>query len=113
MKLTFDLTFIHKVYLPESRLEPMLFVTCAPFVVNEATCDEGGVAGSGPAPITMQRWMVVFRENIIQISFWPFTPRERSIIEALIKHGGRMTQAEIRYETVLPRSSLTMVLIFL
>lgn len=41
------------------------------------------------------------------------THRERSIIEALIKHGGRMTQAEIRYETGLPRSSLTMVLISL
>lgn len=41
------------------------------------------------------------------------THRERSIMEALIKHGGRMTQAEIRYETGLPRSSLTMVLISL
>ncbi len=41
------------------------------------------------------------------------TNRERSIMEALIKHGGRMIQAEIRYETGLPRSSLTMVLISL
>ena len=41
------------------------------------------------------------------------THRERSIIEALIKHGGRTTQAEIRYETSLPRSSLTMVLVSL
>jgi uncharacterized membrane protein len=41
------------------------------------------------------------------------THRERSIIEALIKHGGRTTQAEIRYETGLPRSSLTMVLVSL
>lgn len=41
------------------------------------------------------------------------THRERSIMEALIKRGGRMTQAEIRYETGLPRSSLTMVLISL
>ncbi len=41
------------------------------------------------------------------------THRERSIMEALIKHGGRMTQAGIRYETGLPRSSLTMVLISL
>lgn len=30
------------------------------------------------------------------------TPRERSILETLIRHGGRMTQAEIRYETNLP-----------
>ncbi len=41
------------------------------------------------------------------------TPRERSIIDALIKHGGRITQAEIRYETNMPRSSLTMILISL
>ncbi|MFZ3113745.1 MAG: helix-turn-helix domain-containing protein [Methanothrix sp.] len=41
------------------------------------------------------------------------TSRERSIIEALIKRGGRMTQAEIRYETNLPRSTLAMVLISL
>jgi uncharacterized membrane protein len=41
------------------------------------------------------------------------THRERSIMEALIKHGGRTTQAEIRYETGLPRSSLTMVLVSL
>ncbi len=41
------------------------------------------------------------------------TPRERSIVEALIKRGGRMTQAEIRYETNLPRSTLTTILISL
>ncbi|WP_348303135.1 helix-turn-helix domain-containing protein [Methanothrix sp.] len=34
-------------------------------------------------------------------------------METLIKHGGRTTQAEIRYETGLPRSSLTMVLVSL
>ena len=41
------------------------------------------------------------------------THRERSIIEALIKHGGRMTQAEIRFETNLPRSTLTTILVSL
>jgi len=41
------------------------------------------------------------------------THRERLIMEALIKHGGRMTQAEIRYETNLPRSTLTMILVSL
>lgn len=41
------------------------------------------------------------------------TTRERPIIEALIKCGGKMTQAEIRYETNLPRSTLAMVLISL
>ena len=41
------------------------------------------------------------------------TPRERSIIEALIKRGGRMTQADIRFETNLPRSTLTTILVSL
>ena len=33
--------------------------------------------------------------------------RERSIIEALIKSNGRLSQADIRYETEIPKSSLT------
>ncbi len=41
------------------------------------------------------------------------TSRERSIVEALIKRGGRMTQAEIRFETNLPRSTLTTILVSL
>jgi uncharacterized membrane protein len=41
------------------------------------------------------------------------TPRERAVISTLIDHGGRMTQAEIRYETGTPKSSLTGILISL
>jgi uncharacterized membrane protein len=41
------------------------------------------------------------------------TPRERSILETLIKHGGRMTQMEMRYETGSPKSSLSMILLSL
>lgn len=41
------------------------------------------------------------------------TPRERSIMETLIEHGGRMTQMDMRYETGVPKSTLTMVLISL
>ncbi len=41
------------------------------------------------------------------------TPRERCVVEALIKRGGRMTQAEIRFETNLPRSTLTTILVSL
>ncbi|MDY6965064.1 MAG: hypothetical protein SVM80_03730 [Halobacteriota archaeon] len=33
--------------------------------------------------------------------------RERAIIEALIKNEGRLTQADIRYETGIPKSSLS------
>ncbi len=41
------------------------------------------------------------------------TARERSVMETLISHGGRMTQANIRYETGIPKSSLTGILISL
>lgn len=35
------------------------------------------------------------------------TPRERAILQALIDRGGRSTQADLRYETRTPKSSLT------
>ena len=41
------------------------------------------------------------------------TARENAVINTLISHGGRMTQAEIRYETGTPKSSLTGILISL
>jgi uncharacterized membrane protein len=41
------------------------------------------------------------------------TERERSVLEALIKHEGKMTQADIRYETGIPKSSLTGIIISL
>jgi uncharacterized membrane protein len=41
------------------------------------------------------------------------TARERAVMSTLISHGGRMTQAEIRYETGTPKSSLTGILISL
>ncbi len=41
------------------------------------------------------------------------TERERSVLEALIDHQGRMTQADIRYETGIPKSSLTGIIISL
>ena len=41
------------------------------------------------------------------------TERERSVLDALIDHRGRMTQAEIRYETGIPKSSLTGIIISL
>ena len=38
------------------------------------------------------------------------TDRERAIVEALIKHNGELTQADLRYETGIPKSSLTGIL---
>ncbi|KUK44319.1 MAG: hypothetical protein WCY97_06975 [Methanothrix sp.] len=41
------------------------------------------------------------------------TERERSVLKSLIKHDGKMTQADIRYETGIPKSSLTGIIISL
>lgn len=41
------------------------------------------------------------------------TARERAIIQALIEAGGRMTQADLRYETGTPKSSLSGILLSL
>jgi uncharacterized membrane protein len=35
------------------------------------------------------------------------TDRERAIVNALLKHNGEMTHADLRYETEIPKSSLT------
>ena len=44
---------------------------------------------------------------------WNTSTSENSNMETLIKHGGRMTQIDMRYETCVPKSTLTMVLISL
>jgi uncharacterized membrane protein len=38
------------------------------------------------------------------------TERERAIVNALLKHNGEMTQVDLRYETEIPKSSLTGIL---
>jgi len=38
------------------------------------------------------------------------TDKEQAIVNALIKHGGEMFQVDIRYETEIPKSSLTAIL---
>lgn len=38
------------------------------------------------------------------------TSREKAVIEALLKKSGRMTQADLRYETGIPKSSLSGIL---
>jgi hypothetical protein len=40
------------------------------------------------------------------------TPRERAVLQALIDRGGRSTQADLRYETRPPKSSLTGIIYF-
>ena len=59
--------------------------------------------GTGEVSISVE--MVAVMETL--------TERERSVLEALIKHEGKMTQADIRYETGIPKSSLTGIIVSL
>jgi len=71
---------------------------------EEADATDGQVVfGAGPLEVSTQ--MAAVMETL--------TARERSVMETLISHGGRMTQANIRYETGIPKSSLTGILISL
>lgn len=56
----------------------------------------------GSEPIEVTREMAAVIETL--------TNRERAVIEALLKKSGRMTQADLRYETGIPKSSLSGIL---
>lgn len=62
-------------------------------------------SGSAGGVITVSSEMAAVMQTL--------TARERAVMSTLIDHGGRMTQAEIRYQTATPKSSLTGILISL
>ena len=64
-----------------------------------------------PEEPSMKNGIVVSSE--MEAVMQTLTARERAVISTLINHGGRMTQADIRYETGTPKSSLTGILISL
>lgn len=68
-------------------------------------------ASPGPQQDPTKNGIVVSSEMEAVIE--TLTARERAVMSTLIAHGGRMTQAEIRYETGTPKSSLTGILISL
>ena len=72
---------------------------------SETAANEPGSGWEGKQRIQLSREM----EAVIQT----LTHREQAVISTLVEHGGRMTQAEIRYETKTPKSSLTGILISL
>jgi len=75
-------------------------------ISEEAELDVNPLVEEGPKKeIKINSEMAAVMETL--------TPRERSILEMLIRHGGRMTQTEMRYETGSPKSSLAMILISL
>ncbi|MCX8206540.1 MAG: helix-turn-helix domain-containing protein [Methanothrix sp.] len=56
----------------------------------------------GSEPIEITREMAAVIETL--------TAREKAVMEALLKRSGRMTQADLRYETGIPKSSLSGIL---
>ena len=72
---------------------------------HEEASQQAGAASTRKERIVVTREMAAVMEVL--------TARERAVLDALIKHGGRMTQADIRYETGTPGSSLTGILVSL
>ncbi|MDD1723380.1 MAG: hypothetical protein LUQ15_07995 [Methanothrix sp.] len=80
---------------------------------QEASSDEDATARSSSPKEdkSLEKEVVVSSE--MEAVMQTLTARERAVMSTLIAHGGRMTQAEIRYETATPKSSLTGILISL
>ncbi|OYV14152.1 MAG: hypothetical protein CG440_804 [Methanosaeta sp. NSM2] len=82
---------------------------------QEASSDEDATARSSShkesEDKSLEKEVVVSSE--MEAVMQTLTARERAVMSTLIAHGGRMTQAEIRYETATPKSSLTGILISL
>jgi hypothetical protein len=65
----------------------------------------------GPAEETSRKEIEVTSEMKAVIE--TLTPRERAILEVLIKAGGKIDQSDLRYETKTPKSSLSGILLSL
>jgi len=79
--------------------------------LESATTRETQTASRMPAEPSMKNGIVVSSE--MEAVMQTLTARERAVMSTLIDHGGRMTQADIRYDTGTPKSSLTGILISL
>lgn len=67
--------------------------------------EEGG-EGGGASRAVFTRGEIEITSEMARV-IETLTDRERAIVQALLKHGGEMTQADLRYETEIPKSSLT------
>ncbi len=97
-----------------SQASDLEIPTNASLSTESAGAQEISAAGILPAPpveLSVKNDIVVSSE--MEAVMQTLTARERAVMSTLIAHGGRMTQAEIRYETGTPKSSLTGILISL
>jgi uncharacterized membrane protein len=69
-------------------------------------------AASDPSPQEAKRREIEVSSEMAAV-METLTLRERAILKALIAAGGRMTQADLRYETGTPKSSLSGILLSL
>jgi uncharacterized membrane protein len=79
--------------------------------LESATTRETPTASQLPLEPSVKNVIVVSSE--MEAVMQTLTARERAVMSTLIDHGGRMTQADIRYDTGTPKSSLTGILISL
>jgi uncharacterized membrane protein len=79
--------------------------------IESATTRETPTASRLPLEPSVKNVIVVSSE--MDAVMQTLTARERAVMSTLIDHGGRMTQADIRYDTGTPKSSLTGILISL
>jgi len=80
-------------------------------IIESATTRETPTASRLPLEPSVKNVIVVSSE--MEAVMQTLTVRERAVMSTLIDHGGRMTQADIRYDTGTPKSSLTGILISL
>ncbi len=91
--------------------DPADILAQGPLSAESAKDQEIPAASKLPEEPSMKNGIVVSSE--MEAVMQTLTARERAVISTLIDHGGRMTQADIRYETGTPKSSLTGILISL
>jgi uncharacterized membrane protein len=97
--------------------EDQILSECVPDQISPSvtpTANAGADGSEGYASkveIPVKNGIVISSE--MEAVMQTLTAREQAVMTTLIDHGGRMTQAEIRYETRTPKSSLTGILISL
>lgn len=94
-----------------SAVSPESTPSAEPSAVQETPSAKESHPEAGPQQEPTKNGIAVSSEMEAVIE--TLTARERAVMSTLIAHGGRMTQAEIRYETGTPKSSLTGILISL
>jgi uncharacterized membrane protein len=80
---------------------------------SSASEKDGNIADTSLPPANEFTKKAIVVSSEMEAVMQTLTARERVVMTTLIEHGGRMTQADIRYETGTPKSSLTGILISL